>query len=262
MLELAKEGSGAEEESGATEDQFAEDLSPAPEPRQVRQKHGSLYHRRGSGSPGKRRNARFFDEQALLDEVVRQREIGGLSGKDAFRSYCRKRFGGLREAMKAIDPNGNALVSFQEFRSAIELYQIPYVQITGAPSIKELWQQFDKDGNGTIDKWELMGDAGVAEIERQKKAEYDALGTVAQWDRYVSRSTRGNRGSAGRGAAKWQKWTPSSIGSVLRAEERAAGNRRDFVGVVPLAGTTQIYGLSQVFHSVAFFAKKEYEKRN
>ena len=79
----------------------------------------------------------------------------------------------------------------------------------------------------------------LAKIGADTAENEHALGTVAQWDRYVSRS----------------------IGSVLRAEDRAAGSRRDFAGVVPLAGTTQIYGPSQVFHSVAFFATKEYEKK-
>ena len=47
-----------------------------------------------------------------------EKQVEGLSAKNAFRLYLNKKFGGAREAMREFDPNGNASVSFEEFRSA------------------------------------------------------------------------------------------------------------------------------------------------
>merc|ERR1719473_407928 len=66
-----------------------------------------------------------------------------------FKHWARKKYGGLKDALYAMDSDRNGKLTFNEFRGACELYGF------GSTHLKLIFQCMDTDGGGVIEAEEV-----------------------------------------------------------------------------------------------------------
>lgn len=107
--------------------------------------------------------------------------------EQALRHALLVRYGSLSEIWKVFDTNASGELSMQEFSDGIERSKIPWREVTGIPSIKQLFKLFDADNSHTLDLVEFLGFPEVeVEMQRALADGVEVDEDVLQWKKYVN----------------------------------------------------------------------------
>merc|ERR1719191_699984 len=125
-------------------------------------------------------------EELKKKEEAKNSKDMGARGLDAFRQLLERRFGSVVKAWrKALDSDGNGILSFGEFATACRT--VGYLG-----NVKKLWADLDTDGGGSISLKELdpKAEEAILSFKELLLAKYGNLTVAWYYGLDINRNMR------------------------------------------------------------------------
>lgn len=111
---------------------------------------------------------------------------GGSPPSDKMWHYLEDRFGTLREAFKAMDRNGNGVLSSGELMEALVKFDVPWAEITGLKSYHALFKALCPDKLGLLNIKTAVRHDGLPFEPRED--EWQFLNTMEKWSKWCDQT--------------------------------------------------------------------------
>lgn len=104
-----------------------------------------------------------------------------------FRQHLKMRFVTLRRAFKALDANAQGVLSFNDFKLALERLDVRWAEVTGFNDLQKLFKALDLHSSGELSQAQLMG---VLQDSSDNHEEWQFLSTMEKWTRWCDNTDK------------------------------------------------------------------------